>query len=247
MRTVIIDDEENARQTISRMVVSGIDDVEIVGEAGDIKSGLELIQQTHPDVLLLDIDLPDGTGVDLLARVKDDDFKLIFITAFEEYAIQAFKFSALDYLLKPFDPEDVQVAFSRAREAKEKEEIQLKLNAFLSNIENISREVKKIVLRTSQSLHLVNVQDIINCQADSNYTHFFIAPDKKLMVSKTLKEYDQMLTPYGFFRTHQSYLVNLNFMDHFSKEREHIVMKDGRSIPVSYRKKEQLLKILEKM
>lgn len=247
MRTVIIDDEENARQTISRMVVSGIDDADIVGEAGDIKSGLELIQRTHPDVLLLDIDLPDGTGFDLLGRLKEYDFQLIFITAFEEYAIQAFKFSALDYLLKPFDPEDVQVAFSRAREAKEKEEIQLKLNAFLSNIENISREVKKIVLRTSQSLHLVNVQDIMNCQADGNYTHFFIAPDKKLIVSKTLKEYDQMLTPYGFFRTHQSHLINLNFMDHFSKEREHIVMKDGRSVPVAYRKKDQLLKILERM
>lgn len=247
MRTVIIDDEENARQTISRLLLQYMDDVEIVGEAGDVKTGVQVLQKTRPDVLLLDIDLPDGTGFDLLEQLKDYDFQLIFITAYQEYAIQAFKFSALDYLLKPFDPEDVQAALSRARDLKEKEEIQLKLNAFLSNIENISREVKKIVLRTSESLHLVNVQDIIHCRADGNYTHFFITPDKKLIVSKTLKEYDQMLTPYGFFRTHQSHLVNLNFMDHFSKEREHIFLKDGSSVPVAYRKKEQLLKILDSM
>ena len=247
MRTVIIDDEENARQTIIKMISQECDDVQIAAEAGDIKSGLEVINKYKPEIVLLDIQLPDGTGFDLLSKLENYDFKLIFITAYEEYAVKAFKFSAIDYLLKPFDPDQVKKALKRAREVMEKEDTQLKLNAFLSNIENISKEVKKIVLKTSDSIHLVNVQDIIRCQSDCNYTYFYLYGGKKLIVSRTLKEFDSMLTPYGFFRVHQSHLVNLNYMDYFKKENEKIILKDGSSVPVSHRKKEQLIKIFNSL
>jgi two-component system LytT family response regulator len=247
MRTVIIDDEEHARQTIARMIRDEADDVEIVGEAGDIQTGLELLRVEKPDVLLLDIDLPDGSGFDLLEQLPRYDFKLIFITAFEEYAIKAFRFSALDYLLKPFDPDDVRTAFKKAREIIEKEETQLKLDAFLYNIEHMSKETRKIVLRTSESIHLVNVQDIMHCRSDGNYTHIFLSDRKKLLVSKTLKEFDTMLTPYGFFRIHQSHLINLNFMDHFSREQDQVVLKDATALPVSSRRKDHLLKILRSL
>jgi two-component system LytT family response regulator len=247
MRTVIIDDEENARQTIAKMIDQECDDVKVVAEADSIKSGIDVLNSYQPDVVLLDIQLPDGTGFDLLDEIDSHDFKLIFITAFEEYAVKAFKFSAIDYLLKPFDPDEVKKAFVRAREALDKEDTQLKLNAFLSNIENISKEVKKIVLKTSESIHLVNVQDIIRCQSDCNYTNFYLYGGKKLIVSKTLKEYDNMLSSYGFYRIHQSHLVNLNYMDYFNKENERIVLKDGSEVPVSHRKKDQLIKIFNEL
>jgi two-component system LytT family response regulator len=203
------------------------------------------LKNYSPDLLLLDIQLPDGTGFDLLGEVNQFNFKLIFITAFEEYAIKAFKFSALDYLLKPFDPDEVSKALARVKEAIDLEDTQLKLNAFLSNMQNISSEAKKIVLRTSESIHLVNVQDIMHCQSDGNYTNIYLDGSKKLIVSRTLKEFEQMLEPYGFFRLHQSHLMNLNYLDHFNREREHVVLKDLTSLPVSSRKKDQLLKIFK--
>jgi two-component system LytT family response regulator len=206
---------------------------------------VDVLKNYSPDLLLLDIQLPDGTGFDLLGEVNQFNFKLIFITAFEEYAIKAFKFSALDYLLKPFDPDEVSKALARVKEAIDLEDTQLKLNAFLSNIQNISSEAKKIVLRTSESIHLVNVQDIMHCQSDGNYTNIYLHGGKKLIVSRTLKEFEQMLEPYGFFRLHQSHLMNLNYLDHFNREREHVVLKDETSLPVSSRKKDQLLKIFK--
>jgi two-component system LytT family response regulator len=247
MKTVIIDDEINARQTIRKMIDQECEGVDVIGEAGDVKNGLQIINNYKPDVVLLDIQLPDGSGFDLLDKLENYDFKLIFITAFEEYAVKAFKFSSIDYLLKPFDPDEVKKSITRAKEVMAKEDTQLKLNAFLSNIENISKEVKKIVLKTSESIHLVNVQDIIRCQADCNYTYFYLYGGKKLVVSKTLKEFDTMLTPYGFFRVHQSHLVNLNYLDHFKKENENIVLKDQTSVPVSHRKKEQLIQIFNQL
>lgn len=247
MRTIIIDDEENIRQTLVKMIGQVCDNVTIVAEGSDVQSGYEIITKYEPDVVLMDIQLPDGTGFDLLERLEKYNFKIIFITAFENYAIKAFKFSAIDYLLKPFDPDEIQKAFERAEEAREEENTKIKLKAFLSNFENISKEVKKIVLKTAESIHLVNVQDIIRCQSDGNYTHFYLLGGKKLMVSKTLKEYDNLLSPYGFFRVHQSHLVNLNYLDHFKKENEKIVLKDESVVPVSHRKKEQLIKIFNEM
>jgi len=245
MRIVIIDDEESVRRSLSKIILQELDDAEIVAEAGDVQTGVDVLKNYSPDLLLLDIQLPDGTGFDLLGKVNQFDFKLIFITAFEEYAIKAFKFSALDYLLKPFDPDEVSKALARVKEAIDLEDTQLKLNAFLSNIQNISSEVKKIVLRTSESIHLVNVQDIMHCQSDGNYTNIYLHGGKKLIVSRTLKEFEQMLEPYGFFRLHQSHLMNLNYLDHFNREREHVVLKNDTSLPVSSRKKDQLLKIFK--
>ena len=245
MRIVIIDDEESVRRSLSKIILQEFDDAEIVAEAGDVQTGLDVLKKYNPDLLMLDIQLPDGTGFDLLEKVNQYNFKLIFITAFEEYAIKAFKFSALDYLLKPFDPDEVRKALARVKETLDFEDTQLKLNAFLSNIQNISNEVKKIVLRTSESIHLVNVQDIMHCQSDGNYTNIYLQGGKKLIVSRTLKEFEQMLEPYGFFRLHQSHLMNLNYLDHFNREREHVVLRNDTSLPVSSRKKDQLLKIFK--
>jgi len=247
MDIIVVDDEQNVRQTLLKILHQEAYDLNYIGEAGTVKEAVQLINKQNPDILFLDVELTDGTGFDILAQFENPSFKVIFITAYQEYALRAFKFSALDYILKPFDPEDIDSAMAKVTKAFESENLQVKLKAFLSNIENISREVKKIVLNTSESIHLVNVQDIIRCQSDGNYTRFFLQDRKNLLVSKTLKQYDEMLTPYGFFRVHQSHLVNLNFLDFFNKDNERLILKDSSAIPVSTRRKDQLISILNSL
>ncbi|MBL4715008.1 response regulator transcription factor [Bacteroidales bacterium AH-315-I05] len=246
--TIIIDDEQKSRETIADILDLYCKDVSVVAQAEDVKSGLNAIAQYKPDVILLDVKMPDGTGFDLLQQLDTIDFKVIFITGYEEYAIKALKFSALDYILKPVDPDELTTALNKAEHSLERENISLKLNAFVTNIGNIVKEVKKIVLKTADNIYVINVQDIIRCKSDRNYTQFYFNDGKKLLVSRTLKEYDDLLNGYSFFRVHQSHLINLNYIDHYAKgDGGFVFMKDGSSVAVSFRKKEQLLKLLEEL
>nr|NQU91696.1 response regulator transcription factor [Bacteroidota bacterium] len=241
---IIIDDEQRVRETIKNILKLSKAELEIVGEGESVSSGYELISQKRPDLVLLDINLPDGTGFDLLQKFERITFKTIFITAYEEYAINAFKFSALDYLLKPFKAGDLLQAIDKANENIQGEKTELKLKAFLANID----KVKKIVLRTSESMHIVNIHDIVRLESDVNYTRFFLANGEKYLVSKTLKDYDEMLEPSGFFRTHQSHLVNLDHILRYEKtEGGHLIMDDESLVPVSSRKREALFRIFESL
>ncbi len=248
IRTIIIDDELMAREAIGNMVNLYCPNLELVGTADGVNSGYEAIKKYWPDLVLLDIKMPDGTGFDLLQRFESISFKFIFITAYEEYAIQAFKFSALDYLLKPIDPNDLISSVEKLNESMHKEDESIKLKAFMANIQGASPELKKIVLKTAESIHLVNVKEIIRCESSSNYTLFFFDDNSKLLVSKTLKEFDELLSPYGFFRAHQSHLINLNYLDRYDKaEGGTLILKDKSSIPLAVRKREQLMKIFENL
>jgi len=248
IKAIIIDDEEKSRATISAILKLHCKDVSVIAQAEDVESGLEAIIQHPPDLILLDVKMPDGTGFDLLQRLDSVSFKIIFITAFEEYAIKAFKFSALDYIIKPVDPNELVSGIAKATQTVEKEKFSLQLEAFMANINNMAREVKKIVLKTTDNIYVINVQDIIRCESDRNYTNFYLNDGKKLMVSVTLKEYDDLLKPYSFFRVHQSHLVNLNHIDRYEKGGGgSLVMKDGSTVSVSFRKKEKLLKFLDKL
>ncbi len=241
---VVIDDEQKARETIINILALSNTNLNVVGEADDVNSAYDLINKKHPDLVLLDINLPDGTGFDLIKMFSRINFKVIFITAHEEYAIKAFKFSALDYILKPITAGDLLQAVENANESINKEENEIKINTFLSNLEMI----KKIVLKTSESIHIVQVKNIIRCEADVNYTTFYLDNDEKLLVSKTLKEYDELLDSSGFFRTHQSHLVNQDHILRYDKtEGGHLVMDDESIVPVSSRKKEELFKVFENM
>jgi two-component system LytT family response regulator len=248
IRTIIIDDELMAREAIGNMVNLYCPNLELVGTADGVNSGYEAIKKYSPDLVLLDIKMPDGTGFDLLQRFESISFKFIFITAYEEYAIQAFKFSALDYLLKPIDPNDLISSVEKLNESMHKEDESIKLKAFMANIQGTTPELKKIVLKTAESIHLVNVKEIIRCESSSNYTLFFFDDNSKLLVSKTLKEFDELLSPYGFFRAHQSHLINLNYLDRYDKaEGGTLILKDKSSIPLAVRKREQLMKIFENL
>ncbi|MBC8488466.1 MAG: response regulator transcription factor [Bacteroidetes bacterium] len=241
---VVIDDEPKARETIINILQLSPTKLKIAGQADDVKSGFDVINTQNPDLVLLDINLPDGTGFDLLKKFEKINFKVIFITAHEEYAIIAFKFSALDYILKPVASGELLQSVEKASESIHKEETELKLSAFLSNLDKI----RKIVLKTAESIHIVNVKDIIHCEADGNYTNFYIDNGEKLMVSKTLKDYTEMLEQAGFFRTHQSHLVNLDHISRYEKtEGGHLVMDNKSIVPVSSRKKETLFRLFESM
>lgn len=246
LRTIIIDDEKNAREAITRISEQHCNDISIIAYADDVESGIKAITKFKPDLVLLDIKMPDGTGFDILRQIDNISFSTIFITAFNEYAIKAFKFSAIDYLLKPIDVDELKSAVAKVIEAKKQENTKMKLDVFLENIDNISKEAKKIILKTSDSIHLINVNEILRCESDGNYTKFYFTNQQSIMVSKNLKEYYDMLKDYQFFRPHQSHIININFIKRFHKlDGGHLVMQDDSIVPVSTRKRDELMKIFE--
>ncbi|MFP4024700.1 MAG: LytR/AlgR family response regulator transcription factor [Thiohalospira sp.] len=244
MKAVIIDDEKNARQAIKQIVEKHFPDISIIGYADDVKTGVKLITETSPEIVFLDIKLPDGTGFDILDQLQEFDISIIFITAYNEHAIKAFKFSAIDYLLKPIDIDEFKEAVNKVKKTLDQKNTKKKLEAFLENINNISKEVKKIILKTSESIHLINVNNILRCESDGNYTKFYFTDRPSLLVSKNIKEYFEMLKDYQFFRPHQSHIVNINYIKQFHKlDGGYLIMQDDSTVPVSTRKREELMKI----
>ena len=248
LRIIIVDDEKRIRSSLSNILQMYYPSATVVAEAEDVDSALEVIKLHKPDVVLLDIKMPGGSGFDLLKQLIPFSFKVIFITAFDEFAVQAFKFSALDYLLKPVNPDELVSALDRANEQLNSEQITLKLNAFISNMSGLTRETKKIVLNTQDTIHIINLVDIVRCEADRNYTRFVLANGKSILVSGSLKEYDDMLSPFGFCRSHHSHLVNLTYIDRFEKrDGGKLIMKDGSEALVASRRKDILLTALNKI
>jgi two-component system LytT family response regulator len=248
IKAICIDDEPRARESIIDLLKLSNSDIEIVGEAEDIESGLLAIEKHNPDLVFLDIQLGDGTGFDLLKRLPKIDFKLIFITAYEEFALRAFKFSAIDYLLKPLNPDDFFSALNKAEILQEKETQQKHLEALLSHLGSNDKKKRKLVLRTSESIHIINIQDIIRCEASSGYTEFILENGKTILVSKGLIEYDELLSSCGFIRSHQSHLININFIESYEKtEGGYILMQDKTIVPVSNRKKENIIRLFDQL
>jgi len=247
MRVVIVDDEPNARQVVRNILEQYSKTVEVVGEANNVKEGVKILNELKPDLALLDIRMPDGTGFDILKNVEKLDFHFVFVTAYEEYAIKAIKQSALDYILKPINTNELLAAVEKAELAKPQEnELTNKLNTLNDN-QNLKPEDRKLVLNTQESIHYIKVSDIISCTADKNYTEINIIDSRKLVISKTLKDVEEMLSGCGFFRSHQSHLINLQYISHYEKGLGGtIIMTDKSRIPVSSRKKELFIQLMSK-
>ncbi len=246
MKILIVDDEQSARENIKSIVELSCKEKIGFVEASGVDEGVRIVEEEHPEIVLLDINLPDGTGFDMLQRIKFTDFKLIFITAYEEFALKAFDFSAIDYIMKPVNPEKLINAVIRASEMVETENLNLKLKALFANLNTQSDFHKKLVLKTSDNIFIVDTKEIIRCESEESYTRFFLTDNKHIFVSKNLIEFDNMLQDFGFFRTHRSHLINLSYIDHFSKrDGGYVVMKDNAEVPISRRKKEEFLNILE--
>jgi len=245
IRTLIIDDEENIRLRLKDMILENFPQITVVGEADGVESGVKAIENLKPELLLLDIQLDDGNAFDLLKRVKQISFKVIFATAYEEYALKAIKLSALDYLLKPVSVEDLRIAFEKA-ENQILAELKLQLATLQNNLQ--SPKNKTIALRTSEKIYLLEVNNIIRCEADRSYTYFFVNEQKKHIVSQPMKEFEEMLKEHGFVRIHKSHLINMSYIDSFDKaDGGYIILKDKTEIPVSRRKKSELLERFSKL
>lgn len=246
IKAIIIDDESKARESITHLLKLTFKDVELVGEADSVKTGVETINKLNPDLVFLDIQLEDGTGFDILKELKDIDFHIIFITAFNEYAVKAFKYAAMDYLMKPVNPKEFIHAVERIRNIHKKDDFQTKFNAYLSHLKDSKTENKKIILKTAESIHLINVNDIIRCEADKGYTDFYLEDGSKILVSKGLKDYDELLKDFSFIRTHQSHLINLDYIKSFEKaDGGYILMSDNSTVPVSSRKREYVFGVFD--
>ena len=245
-KVLIIDDENRTRELIAKMIDSFGLDVKAIPEGENVQSGIEAIQKHQPDIVFIDIQMPDGTGFDVLRSIENKNFEVIFITAHEEFAIKAIKFSALDYLLKPVDTNELRSALEKAlvRLADNAEPHQFE--ALQKNI--LPNEKRRLVLKTQESVHVVELDQIIRCEADRNYTSFFLQDDKKILVSKTLKEYEILLTGYNFLRVQQSHLININYVDRYDKKNGGtVVMKNGAEVPLSPAKRELFFKKLENL
>lgn len=240
MRAVIIDDMPAARIALKEDLRSYCPEVTLVGEAEGVVSGAKLIKELEPDLVFLDVQMPDGSGFDLLEILPTADFKVIFTTASDAFALKAFKFSAIDYLLKPIDPDDLKEAIQRAKTQSSTFE---RLSLLKENMQGS----KKIALNTLEKIQIVKIDAILRCESSVNYTTFYFEDGTKLLVTKTLKEFDKLLSDYTFLRVHQSHLVNTEFIKEFLKSNGELVMKDGTKVPVSTRKKAVVMEMFHNL
>jgi len=243
MRVIIVDDEKRARNYLRGILEDQFKKIEIVGEADGVESGIKLINEFEPELIFLDVQMQDGTGFDLLAKIDRSKFHVIFISAYDRFAITAIKFSAVDYLLKPVESIDLGLALDKVEKTKLTDEVQNKLDLLLNNV----NKIEKIALPSLNGIEFVRIENIVRCESDNNYTNFYLTSREKIVVSKTLKEFEDMLESKGFFRTHKSHIINLTFLKKYIKGEGGIaVMEDSSEIPVSRRRKEEFLEVLSK-
>jgi two-component system LytT family response regulator len=247
-RIVIIDDEESAISNVKQIIHLSKIPVEIVGTAGSVITGQKIIEDTKPDLLFLDIELEDGTGFDLLEKLRFRDFKLIFVTASEEYALKAFRYSALDYIVKPINPDDLINTINNISFSTRIESLELQVNVLTQSLNRTNKEPQALVLKTTETVHIVQVDEIIRCEADRNYTTFYLTSGEKILVSNTLKDYEKLLSEDKFVRVHNSHLVNISKIRKYEKYISGcLIMTDNSSVPVSVRKKESLMQLLNNL
>lgn len=241
IKAVIIDDVAKAIKTLQSDLRDYCPNVEIIGTADGVVNGAKLVNELKPELIFLDIQMQDGSGFDLLEIIPHAKAKVIFTTASDEFAIKAFRYAAVDYLLKPVDPEELMDAVTKYKSgAVHNGEIDL----LKSTLEEKSLP-DRVALHTSEKIHLVELKDIIRCASDGNYTEFHFSSGDKLLVTKTLKEFDNLFEGAGFLRVHQSHLINTSHVEAYIKtEGGYIVMKDQSRIPVSVRKKAAVVKAL---
>lgn len=245
MKALIIDNEAELRDGLKKMIQIYCPQITHIYEAEGVNTGLEAINSFNPDIVFLDMEMGDGTGIDLLNQLRSYQFQLIIITAYDKYAVDAFKFSAIDFLLKPIDPEDLIDGVTKAHKNIQNVDLQKQLQILYEGMGSIRTNEKKIVLKDNESIHFIRIQDIIRCEADSSYTKFVITNSAPILISKSLKEYDDILTGYGFIRCHHSHLVNTSKILRFDKiDGGSLILDNKEIVPVSHRKKEQVLEFL---
>ncbi|MEO5570132.1 MAG: LytTR family DNA-binding domain-containing protein [Bacteroidia bacterium] len=245
IKTILVDDEQHCRDSLSATLKNHFPEVELISICANVIEGEEAIQKLKPELVFLDVEIPPSTGFDLLQKLNPISFEVIFTTAFDKYALRAIKASALDFILKPVGKEELGLAIERFKQKKSKNDSRQQMETLFENIRHLKDPLKKIMLPSQNGFEFVNVKDIVRLQADSNYTTFYFTDKRKTVVSKTIKEYEEMLAGHDFFRVHQSHIINIQYIKNYVKgEGGIVIMQDGSEIDVSRRRKEEFLKML---
>jgi len=249
---ILVDDDSNLREGMKALLSRYAFEIKILGEAENVSDAVSVIDGLNPQVVFLDIQLADGTGFDILEKLTEKNGKIesqvVFITAHEQYAIKAFRFSALDFLLKPVDPDELQKVIEKIKRTVQKSDTFGHIDLLLENIRKKVDNFKRIALSTTEGIHLFDVSDIIRCESADNYTTFYIKNSKPILISKTLKEYEELLAEHGFERIHQSHLINLAYLkSYIKKEGGYVIMSDNSNLPVSQRKKDRLQELIKNL
>lgn len=248
IKAVIVEDEAKSRELLQALVTKHCSNVQVVATAANVKEGTDVIRKHSPDLIFLDISMPDGTGFDLLEYISPIKADIIFTTATDKYAIKAIKYSALDYLLKPIDTEELKSSVGKLEEKKSKANTVENLAHLLQNLKQGNDSYQKITLPTSTSYEIVFIKDIIRCEADGSYTTFHLTGKRKLMASASLKHYEDLLPPNEFMRVHHHHLININHVVRYLKmDGGYAVMSDASQIEISRRKKDEFLNVLNKI
>jgi two-component system LytT family response regulator len=245
-RAIIVDDTEISRVTLRHDLQEYCPQVDVVGEADGVKSAIGLIASKKPEVVFLDIQMGDGTGFDLLTQLKEIDFQIIFTTALDTHGIKAIKFSALDYLLKPIDPDDLIKAVAKLEKTEKGTDVKDSINLLLDNMRsNKAPGNKRIALHSLEKVHMISIDDIIRCESQGAYTIFYLKNKEQILASKNLKEFEEMLEGHSFVRVHHSHLINFAYLkEYIKKDGGYAVMIDKSEVPVSFRKRNTLLDLI---
>lgn len=247
MKILIIDNETEIRLVLKGMVANWSKGVGSIEEADGVQTGIEKIKSFQPDIVLLDVEMNDGTGFDLLKQLGTVSFQLIFTTAHNQYAIQAFKFSAIDYLLKPVDPIELSNSLHRAKDNLNIQTMQQQLAVLMQQVSNKQEPDRQIVLKDIDKTYFIKMADIIYCEAEGSYTKFYLSNSEPIFVSRNLRSYEELLAPAGFIRTHHSCLVNPSKIKIYDRKTDSgtLILEGGHTIPVSQRKKDFVVQFLE--
>lgn len=245
IRALIVDDEERHHETLGKMLSNFCPEIEVIGNAHNVQESVALIEKQQPDLLFLDIEMPGGNGFTLFDNFEEPPFEVIFTTAHDLYAINAIKYAALDYLMKPVNIKELQDAVARAAKVLSRKDSSVgkeKINVLKSNLKLEDKRFTKIALPSSDGIDFIKAESIIRAEAERSYSNFYLENGKKILVSKPLKEYEALLEQCDFFRVHKSHMINLAHLEKYVKGKGgYVIMKDGSHVDVSVRKKDDLL------
>jgi two-component system LytT family response regulator len=246
IKAIVIENDKRTLDMIAKTVETYIPNVSIASLVNDLKSGIGAINEHEPDLVLLDIKLGDGSGFELIDHFGKPDFKVIFISTYSDYAIKAIRYNAIDYLLKPVKEDDLARAIKKADDLIRYEE-KLQAKALGGSISNLS-DNQRLILKSIDQVHLINTSDIIHIEADGNYSSFYLVDGRKIVISKSSREYEEILIDQGFHRIHKSHIVNINKMSYFDKaDGGTLVMCNGDQVPVASRKRDMLMELFDSL
>lgn len=242
LKAIIVDDEEASRDTLKNYLARYCPDVELMAQAESLKKGVEVIRQHQPDIVFLDVEMPYGNAFDLLEQVQDVSFETVFVTAFSNYALKALNLSASYYILKPIEIDELILAVDKIKKHKEEHKELLHTKILVENIHTQNKQAQKIVLPLMDGFEVIQVKDIIRCEANDNFTDFILTGSRKVMICRTLKHYETMLEDYNFVRVHKSHLINIQHVTKYLKGKGgQLIMSDQSYVDVSPNKKEVLM------